>query len=487
MKTRDLVLVVVLDGMRRDLIDAAVTPNLLRFLRAGCDFPESSSVFPSSTRVNASALGSGAAPSRNGIVANKFFDRQIAGGHLFHTGNLADIRKAEAAAAGRYLTAPTLGDVIADAGLRLAVVSSGSAGTTHMVNPRAARHDQVSLCLRDWNASAPADFAAEMLARFGPLAPAGRPNSARMAQQTAMFLDGVYPRVRPHVAILWYNDPDITFHHEGLGSPAAVAALEALDREFGRLLAWVASPAPGRAVQLLLCSDHGHITARERIPAKQALAGCGLALADSPGADALAGTFGYVAALHADRHDAASLRRLVDWMTEQPWCGHIFTAPRNEVEGVVPGTLSRSLLLNDHDRSPHLFCIMRADDRPNAAGIDGSCYFDGEMPVGGSIHGGLHRREMNNLLALGGPAVREARVVRSPAGIVDIAPTVLALLGLAAPAAMQGRVLAEALTGAPEPDEPVIDTVGLAARHGTMQLRRARVGTTGYVVSGWVA
>src|SRR3546814_20734451 len=87
-----------------------------------------------------------------------------------------------------------------------------------------------------------------MLARFGPLAPAGRPNSARMAQQTTMFLEGVYPRVRPDAALLWYNDPDITFHHEGLGSPAAVAALAALDPEFGRLMDLIASPAPRRPV-----------------------------------------------------------------------------------------------------------------------------------------------------------------------------------------------------------------------------------------------
>lgn len=487
MSTGDLVLVVVLDGMRRDLIDPVLTPTLRGFLDGGCDFPESSSVFPSSTRVNASALGSGATPSRHGIVANKFFDASLGGGSIFHTGQRADILKAEAAAGGDYLIGPTLGDVLAAEGLRLAVVSSGSAGTTHLVNPRAARHRQVALCLRDWSASAPADFAAEMLARFGPIAPAGRPNAARMDQQTTMFLDGVWPRVRPDVAVLWYNDPDITFHHEGLGSPAAVAALRALDRAFARLLDWARSPAPGRAVQILLVSDHGHITARERIPAKQALAGCGLALAEAPGADALAGSLGYVGVLHAERHDSASLRRLVDWMTGQPWCGHIFSTARNEVEGIVPGTLARSLLLNDHARSPHLFCVMRADDSPNEAGISGSCYFDGEVPEGGSIHGGLHRREMNNLLALGGSAFHERRVVASPAGVVDVAPTVLHMLGLPVPAAMQGRVLAEALPGAQPAPEPVVSTVELAAPHGTMALRRARVGTTDYVVSGWMA
>lgn len=485
-RTRDLILVVVLDGMRRDLIDADTTPNLRAFLDGGCDFAESSSVFPSSTRVNACALGCGATPSRSGIVANKFFDSTIGGGHLLHTGNLADMLRAEESAHGRYVTAPTLGEILADQDLTLSVVSAASAGTTHLVNPRARHNGQVSLCLRDWNASSPADFADAMLARFGPLAPPGRPNAARMAQLTTMFLEGVYPERRPDVAIVWYNDPDITFHHEGLGSEAAVAALAALDREFGRLLAWAASPAPGRAVQILLVSDHGHITARERIDVKKDLAGSGFPLGGGLGQNDLAGTFGYLGALHAMAPDTAHLHRLVDWLVEQPWCGPLFTAARNEVEGVIPGTLSRSLLLNDHPRSPHLFCLMRADDRPNGAGIDGSCYFDGEMPVGGSVHGGLHRREMNNLLALGGPAFRTACRFDHPAGIIDVAPTVLNLLGIAVPPEMEGRVLHEALQGAADIPDFHTSTVETSAPHGVLSLRRSRVGNTAYVVSGGI-
>ena len=482
----DLVLIVVLDGMRRDLIDARTMPNLCAFMARGCDFAESCSVFPSSTRVNACALGTGATPSRSGIVANKFFDGGIGGGHLLHTGELAEIARAETAAGGRYVTAPCLGEVLADQGLKLSVVSTASAGATHLVNPRAEANGQVSLCLRDWRASSPADFATKMLDRFGPIAPPGRPNAARIAQQTTMFLDGVYPELRPDVAIVWYNDPDITFHHEGLGSPAAVAALAALDREFGRLLDWADSPAPGRAVQIVLVSDHGHITARERVAAKQALTDGGFGLDTAPSRDSLAGTFGYLGALYAAAPDAAKLRDLARWLTEQPWCGPIFTEARNDVEGIVPGTLARSLLLNDHHRSPHLFCLMRADDRPNAAGIDGSCYFDGDMPVGGSVHGGLHRREMNNLLVFGGSAFRTACRFDHPAGIIDVTPTVLALFGIAVPNGMEGRALTEAFGRGSDLPESRESTCEVAAPHGVMNVRRASVGSTAYVISGGV-
>jgi predicted AlkP superfamily pyrophosphatase or phosphodiesterase len=483
---RDLVLIVVLDGMRRDLIETATMPNLRAFMERGCDFAESCSVFPSSTRVNACALGTGATPSRNGIVANKFFDSGIEGGYLLHTGELTDIARAEAAAGGRYVTAPSLGDILADQGLTLSIVSTASAGTTHLVNPRARANWQASLCLRDWRASGPADFAKKMLDRFGPIAPSGRPNAARIAQQTTMFLDGVYPELRPDVAIIWYNDPDITFHHEGLGSPPAVAALAALDREFGRLLDWANSPAPDRAVQIVLVSDHGHITARERVAAKKTLAENGFNLDRAPSRDGLAGTFGYLSALHATAPDAAKLRYLVSWLAEQPWCGSIFTEARNDVEGIVPGTLARSLLLNNHRRSPHLFCIMRADDRLNHAGIDGTCYFDGEMPVGGSVHGGLHRREMNNLLTFGGSAFRTSCRFSHPAGIIDVAPTVLTLLGIAVPEEMEGRTLTEAFIDGTDLPASEESTCEVRAPHGVMTLRRANVGSTTYVVSGGI-
>jgi hypothetical protein len=62
-------------------------------------------------------------------------------------------------------------------------------------------------------------------------------------------------------------------------------------------------------------------------------------------------------------------------------------------------------------------------------------------------HGGLNWGSQNVLLALRGPGVSVNKVSHYPARIVDIAPTVLELLGLP-PAQMDGVVLADALTSA---------------------------------------
>lgn len=66
---------------------------------------------------------------------------------------------------------------------------------------------------------------------------------------------------------------------------------------------------------------------------------------------------------------------------------------------------------------------------------------------------GTHRIE--GILALGGPKVRAG--VRTQANIVDIAPTVLATLGLRVPVDMEGRVITEAFVTAPviEREPPV--------------------------------
>jgi arylsulfatase A-like enzyme len=47
---------------------------------------------------------------------------------------------------------------------------------------------------------------------------------------------------------------------------------------------------------------------------------------------------------------------------------------------------------------------------------------------------------------------------RVPAGNVDVAPTILALLGIPGGAGLDGRVLAEALAGGPDEEQVAVDT-----------------------------
>src|ERR1041384_5345463 len=67
------VLVLVLDGLRPDAITREDTPTLFRLRQEGVSFADSHAVFPTVTRVNATAITTGTQPGTNGIVGNSMY------------------------------------------------------------------------------------------------------------------------------------------------------------------------------------------------------------------------------------------------------------------------------------------------------------------------------------------------------------------------------------------------------------------------------
>lgn len=482
-------IVFVFDALRRDMITPEHAPNLRAFIDAGTDFPLSRAVFPSVTRVNAAALACGAAPGATGIIANKFFDPNVFPDRSIHTGLHDHIRAAESAYGGRFVAAATLGDTLAQHGLKVAVVSTGSAGTTHLLNPRAVVLGHVTLCLSDWRASTPAAYASAILERFGPIPPAARPNLGRIRLQTDIALDAVLPEIEPDVLVLWMSDPDSTYHHCGIGSPESLAAIRNIDAQFARVTERWRAAAGGERCRVIVCSDHGQVTARERVEVKSAMREAGLAIGSAlTGENRLAGSTGYYGAISVAGADPARIAKAARWLQEQPWCGYVFTPGGDGVRGGAPGTLDRTLLGLGHARTPEIYYAMAADDGRNRWGFAGSCYFDSEeVPVGGGTHGGLHPLEMSVLLAMQGEGVRRSYRSPWPASHTDIAPTILSRLGFPTPATMSGRVLVEAgeaATTAPPPTET--QEVGVEAGRYRQCLRLWRVGATVYVDHGWI-
>jgi predicted AlkP superfamily pyrophosphatase or phosphodiesterase len=94
-------IIFVFDALRRDMITDELAPNLRDFIDGGSDFPSSRCVFPSVTRVNASALACGAAPGATGVVANKFYDATVFQDKVVHTGLYDHVQAAEQAYGGR--------------------------------------------------------------------------------------------------------------------------------------------------------------------------------------------------------------------------------------------------------------------------------------------------------------------------------------------------------------------------------------------------
>src|SRR3954468_9649889 len=132
-------LVLVLDGLRPDSITAQETPNLWRLREQGVNFPNGHAVFPTVTRANAAAIGTGVYPDRNGIFGNTLYVRQVDPNHSFGNDDHKNLLRLDAATGGRMVLAKTLGEILAERGKPLAVVSSGTSGSALLVNPRAPK------------------------------------------------------------------------------------------------------------------------------------------------------------------------------------------------------------------------------------------------------------------------------------------------------------------------------------------------------------
>jgi hypothetical protein len=161
------------------------------------------------------------------------------------------------------------------------------------------------------------------------------------------------------------------------------------------------------------------------------------------------------------------------------------------VEGIVLGTLARSLVLNDHPRAGDIVYVMRTDEASDVHGIVGGCYDDSHVPVGGGTHGGLSQHELHNVCVAYGPAFQQGKVSILPSGTIDLLPTLLHVLDYPCPSRVEGRVLSEALAQTPAVPERAPETrtystaavtsAGLYRQH----LTTTRIGRTVYLERGW--
>ena len=93
---------------------------------------------------------------------------------------------------------------------------------------------------------------------------------------------------------------------------------------------------------------------------------------------------------------------------------------------------------------------------------------------------------MNNTLVARGPSFKRGAVIETPTGNVDVAPTILHLLGLPGGEAMDGRVLREALVDGPDPADIRHDTQTHTSEQGSYRQHVivSTVGDTSYVDEG---
>ena len=115
----------------------------------------------------------------------------------------------------------------------------------------------------------------------------------------------------------------------------------------------------------------------------------------------------------------------------------------------MEGTFTLSQAHIDSPDAPDVMISMRWTGDKNEAGTPGMMISDAYVyGPGQGLHGTLSRFEMHNTLVAEGPDFRSAVVDHLPTGNVDIAPTVLWILGVKQPKSIDGRVLGESMWNA---------------------------------------
>jgi predicted AlkP superfamily pyrophosphatase or phosphodiesterase len=241
------VVVVILDGLRRDFVDAARTPTLAALAGQAESFLAFQTAFPSATRVVSATFATGCQPARHTLQGNAM--ALLEHGRLVaHDAGRPDFLQHKRAATGCSLAVPTMAERLAPHG-GMVLFNNVSPGAAFAHDPDGFGHVY------------------HRAASLGPgRVPVHDPlhvtlDAAGDRAMTERFIREVLQRRRPPLSVLWLGEPDHIQHNVPLGSPEHLAVLREADRNLAMVLAAVEQErARGDDMLLITGSDHGHET-----------------------------------------------------------------------------------------------------------------------------------------------------------------------------------------------------------------------------------
>ena len=461
-------IVFILDGLRPDSVNAANTPNILRLRRQGVNYLNSHAAVPTVTRVNSSVIGTGSYPSRTGIVGNSMFVPEVDPTNPFSTGEANSLTRLDEVSGGRMIFVKTLGERLADEGLTLAAVGSGTSGATLLLNPRAPRGVGYMINAGDEKGIAPFAYpesiGEEIKARFGlPPSTEGQPNAnAKVDYTQGILRDYVLSELQPDVILNWITEPDGSQHKYAVGSPQSIAAIRNDDRQVGLVLDRIEELGLEEDTNVMLISDHGFSLHDFNINLSQELVSAGLKTSATSD-DVVVANSG-ASLVHVKNRDPAKIRAIVEFLQKQSWTDTLYTATKRPIggrwvtaggparpRGWVPGTFSLELIHEANpERGADIIVTYPWSSRRNMFGVPGTSGNAGGGATGprsgpGSGHGSFSPYDIRNTFMAWGPDFRDGVTEVTPAGNVDVAPTILALNGVNDGLRSDGRVLREAM------------------------------------------
>ncbi len=456
-----MILLVIWDGLRPDMVRSDYTPYLHRMAREGAFCRAGHAAFPSATRINAASLSTGCYPCAHGIVDNEMYAPAVDAQKAI---SCADWRALEGMARSeeaRLLGVPTLGELLQRAGRRMVAGGSGSPGTTYLINPT------VTGPVVNWAVAWPQAAEEMLVARYGGMLAQTSSSSERNRFVLRALCEVFIPTQRPDVIVLWLTEPDHSQHYHGLASPEALAMLRELDADLEGLVAYLEGLCGADGLTCILLSDHGFESVAGHADPDRELAEAGLKRAPDSNEIVRASNSLWLTGAARER-----VRDVAHFMAEWPWVGSVFV--RDDLLTHVPDAMPQSAVWGGHPRAAQVMFSYRASAQPNGEGVPGSVVISGEGSLV-ATHGSAGRYALNNALIAWGRGVKKGIISDVPCGIVDVAPTVLHLLGLEPPAHMAGRVLHELLDDGPPPEALAVTTSAREAIYRTPNARRHQV------------
>lgn len=414
-----LALLVILDGLRRDAVSAARTPNLWRLIQRGTSFPRYRSMFPSATRVVSACTATGCLPGSHGLGGN-------ATALLAEEGLLAAwdagspaFLPARRRRHGRALFRPTLADRLAPHGGAV-IFSNVSPGAALAHDPeRSGRLLHRAVAHLPGQEEAPPSVITL--------------DAAGDALLTEWFLQEVFVDAGrgPAFGLLWLAEPDASQHAHPLGSPSAWQAIAAADACLGRVMAAAdRRRAAGEPVLLLAGSDHGHETVEAVVDVEAELAAAGFAVGEQLVAAANGSS---VLIYQAPGQDPGPL---LGFLRSRPWAAQVLSGEALHGIGQRPGAegLVAAISLRRHDgANEYGIPGMTLVAKPAAGKPD---------RLGCGQHGGLGAAEQAPVMVAEGPGFAAGAQDTAAAAPIDLAPTILRFLGHGdAGVAMDGTAL----------------------------------------------
>ena len=412
------VVVVILDGLRRDFVDRVRTPHLVEFAQRSEQFPAYRTAFPSATRVVTATFATGCHPARHSLQGNAM--ALLENGRLTpHDVGLPDFLQHKRTVTGHSLAVPTLAERLAPHGGAI-VYNNVSPGAAYAHDPDGHGHVY------------------HRAGSFGPGREAADPLNVTLdatgdRTMTERFIADALGNRRPALAVLWLGEPDHIQHNMPLGSPEHLAVLREADRNAGMAINAVERlRAAGDDVLLIVGSDHGHETVSGVVDVEAELIAAGLkASAELDDVIAMSNGTSSLVYLHPDHENRRD--RIAGFLASRAWAGRV-------IDVSTLATIGQAA-----DNGLAFAVSLRADASENEFGIPGCSLaatprWGKSDRLGCGQHGGLGAFEQSPVLLIEGPGFAAGSSCGEPVHVVDLAPTIMRHLTIAA-SGMDGHAL----------------------------------------------